>query len=453
MLGTYEKIIEYIDEHINKEITAEDIAKSAGYSRRHLYTFFKANSGVPVMQYVRRRKIAAAASEISADMGKSMYDVALDYGYETPAGFYKAFQGIFGCSPSDYKKNNRRKGFMRKSIEELTNEIKVDPNNAELYAQRGFTYWNYFGTNQNELDKALADFSKAVELAPNWSAGYKGLAFVYKFMRQFDKSIASFDKAIEVEPRDAFMHIERGHICNDYGHYEKALESYTKALEIEEIDKNHCSIAHHCCAECYMALGKYDEAAKHVDKAIELLEYAKYPWQRYELRANLSKALGQHDKALQDYEKAAEFDTPLPWPYHTLALQYIGMGRYDDASAMLYKSMGKNPKSLVVLETIVSNCVHAGWYDKAVVYANEALEIARGLGTNIYRGWAYGHEARVHPHLHRNRALAYEALGEHGKAIADYEKALELAPLSSDFVDSVLKELHERLENLRKRGK
>jgi GNAT superfamily N-acetyltransferase len=81
------------------------------------------------MEYVRNKKIYAAAHEIYT--GRKLYDVALDFGYETPAGFYKAFQTVFGCAPSEYKNNNqnyktRRNIFMNiasvKTIEEL-NEI------------------------------------------------------------------------------------------------------------------------------------------------------------------------------------------------------------------------------------------------------------------------------------------------------------------------------------------
>ena len=449
MSGVYEKIIKYIDEHVNEEITVSDIAKFVGYSRQHLYTFFQANSDVPLMEYVRRRKLAKAAGELYSD--KKMYDIALDYGYETPAGFYKAFQNIFGCSPSDYK-NNRRNGFMkRKSIEELTNEIKLDPNNAELYAQRGFTYWRYFGTNENELYKALADFSKAVELAPNWSAGYKGLAFVYGNMRRYDESIASFDKAIEVEPTDLSAHIERAIVWQNSKQFDKAIEGYRKVIELAPDEADFLARAYRRRAECYTILGQHDKALQDLDKAVEFVEEANYPYQIYESRGNVYEALGQHDKALEDYEKAAEFDTPLPWPYQRLVWCYIPAGRHDDAAAMLEKALSKNPESLVVLESRVFNAVQAGWYDKAIEYANEAIEIAQGLDPNIYRGWAYGDERAAHPRLYRDRGLAYEALGEHDKAIADYEKVLELVP-AAGFEDSEVEQVRERFEKLRKNG-
>jgi hypothetical protein len=42
--------------------------------------------------------------------GRKLYEIALDYGFETPAGFYKAFMAVFGCTPSEYKNNIKKEG-------------------------------------------------------------------------------------------------------------------------------------------------------------------------------------------------------------------------------------------------------------------------------------------------------------------------------------------------------
>ena len=127
--AVYEKIVKYIDEHIKNEITLDEISRFAGYSQWHLYKIFKVYSPAPIMEYIRNKRLYAAANEIYT--GRKLYDVALDYGYETPAGFYKAFQRVFKRNPSEYKNNNqnyktRRNIFMNienvKTVEEL-NEL------------------------------------------------------------------------------------------------------------------------------------------------------------------------------------------------------------------------------------------------------------------------------------------------------------------------------------------
>ena len=60
---------------------------------------------MPVMQYITRRKLLHAIYEIGC--GNKIIDTALDYGFYTYAGFYKAFKREFGYSPRQFLKNNR----------------------------------------------------------------------------------------------------------------------------------------------------------------------------------------------------------------------------------------------------------------------------------------------------------------------------------------------------------
>ena len=62
--SAYEKIIKYIDEHIKNDITLDEISKFAGYSTWHLYKIFKIYSPSSVMEYIRNKRLYAAANEI-----------------------------------------------------------------------------------------------------------------------------------------------------------------------------------------------------------------------------------------------------------------------------------------------------------------------------------------------------------------------------------------------------
>ena len=122
MTAVYHKIIQYIDENIKDEVTISEIADVAGYSANHIYKIFKLYSSYSVMEYVRRKKLYSAANEMYT--GRKLYDIALDYGFETPAGFYKAFKSVFGCSPKEYKNLIMKEGVNMcidhvKNIEEL----------------------------------------------------------------------------------------------------------------------------------------------------------------------------------------------------------------------------------------------------------------------------------------------------------------------------------------------
>lgn len=107
----YRKIIQesidYIEDNLKTQITAVELSEQAGYSLFHYYRLFQASVGISVMQYILRRRLIHAVYEIRC--GHKRIDVILEYGFDTYAGFYKAFRREFGCTPSEFLKKNRAK--------------------------------------------------------------------------------------------------------------------------------------------------------------------------------------------------------------------------------------------------------------------------------------------------------------------------------------------------------
>lgn len=95
--------IEYIENNLCSELTAQELSEKAGFSLFHYYRLFTSTVGIPVMQYITRRRLLYAVYEMSKGMKKA--DAALLYGFDTYAGFYKAFLREFGCTPSFYLSN------------------------------------------------------------------------------------------------------------------------------------------------------------------------------------------------------------------------------------------------------------------------------------------------------------------------------------------------------------
>lgn len=96
------KSIEYIEAHIKEDISAQDVSAQIYVSPIHFQKGFQVMTGYSVAEYIRSRKLYLAALDLQSEEAKVM-DVALDYGYETPESFTKAFTRFHGCSPSAVK--------------------------------------------------------------------------------------------------------------------------------------------------------------------------------------------------------------------------------------------------------------------------------------------------------------------------------------------------------------
>ena len=100
-------IIDYIENNLRTEITASELAELAGYSVFHFYRVFQGMTGMPVMQYILRRKLLNAIYDIGS--GRKKTETVAEYGFDTYAGFYKAFVREMGYTPAGYLREFRTK--------------------------------------------------------------------------------------------------------------------------------------------------------------------------------------------------------------------------------------------------------------------------------------------------------------------------------------------------------
>lgn len=91
--------INYIEEHIENEIDMEKVASIAGCSSYHFQRMFAYMADVPLSEYIRRRRMSLAATELLNKKSK-VIDIALKYGYDSPTAFNRAFKNIHGVAPS-----------------------------------------------------------------------------------------------------------------------------------------------------------------------------------------------------------------------------------------------------------------------------------------------------------------------------------------------------------------
>ena len=93
--------LQYIEEHLKDDISLEALSGNAGYSKYHFCRVFKRETGIPVMDYARKRRLVHALADMGK--GKDMLGIALDYGFETQGGMIKAFRKVYGDTPGNYR--------------------------------------------------------------------------------------------------------------------------------------------------------------------------------------------------------------------------------------------------------------------------------------------------------------------------------------------------------------
>ena len=94
--------LQYIEEHLTDEIDYAQLGRIACCSAYHYQRMFAYMAGIPLSEYIRRRRMSLAAVELQGG-GAKIIDVAAKYGYSSPTAFNRAFQAVHGVAPSAVK--------------------------------------------------------------------------------------------------------------------------------------------------------------------------------------------------------------------------------------------------------------------------------------------------------------------------------------------------------------
>src|ERR1700761_1511864 len=93
-----QKALWYIESHLAKALTLEEISAVAGVSRFHLVRAFAAATGFSVMRYVRARRLTEAARALAGG-APDILSLALEADYGSHEAFTRAFRDHFGVTP------------------------------------------------------------------------------------------------------------------------------------------------------------------------------------------------------------------------------------------------------------------------------------------------------------------------------------------------------------------
>lgn len=254
-------------------------------------------------------------------------------------------------------------GRYQECIENASKALEVDPTEWLAYSDRAFckdfmgdfagaipdykmyidnsgdagaSYWYNLGLAQRKMedyDSAIASYTKALELDPEYYEAYINRGYVYRLQKKYSKALTDYSQALEFgEILTAYS--GRGDTYYESEEYNKAIEDYKKVLQINPSD------AH---AYCYISLS-YFELKKYQDsidaaEASHSIDAGCGGRQLLETEARSYYALKNYDQALVFINKA------LALGEYPLGLYYRGM---------IHQAAGKNQEAIQDLETFLS---------------------------------------------------------------------------------------------------
>lgn len=103
MIGTLNALVDRVEATRSDEIDIAGFAREHGTTEYHLRRMFSALAGMPLSEYVRRRRMTLAGAELAAG-ASGLLDVAVRHGYGSVEAFGRAFRAVHGIGPADARR-------------------------------------------------------------------------------------------------------------------------------------------------------------------------------------------------------------------------------------------------------------------------------------------------------------------------------------------------------------
>jgi AraC family transcriptional regulator len=103
MIAELNRLVESIESHLTDELDVAALALELGTTEYHLRRMFSSLAGMPLSEYIRRRRMTVAAAEVVG--GDEFLQIAARYGYGSTESFGRAFEAVHGVAPRIVRRN------------------------------------------------------------------------------------------------------------------------------------------------------------------------------------------------------------------------------------------------------------------------------------------------------------------------------------------------------------
>lgn len=99
-----EKAVDYIEAHLEDELTLDKIADALNYSKFYVARAFNEETGGTVYKYIQGRRMTMAAQKL-VKTDQPIIEIAYRAHYDSQQAFTLAFKQVYECTPKIYRKN------------------------------------------------------------------------------------------------------------------------------------------------------------------------------------------------------------------------------------------------------------------------------------------------------------------------------------------------------------
>ncbi len=169
--------IDYILQHIEDEVTLEDVAGYCHFSKYYFSRLFKEQTGESVYHFIKRVKLEQSAFRLKTEQNRRITEISADYGYSS-SNYSSAFRQHYRMSPIDFRRQSyvhsmahpffHHEKWQLESFEECSRKITVEeiPDYHVIYERRFGSYEDMsrdWGTFIEKYREYITDETRFIE--------------------------------------------------------------------------------------------------------------------------------------------------------------------------------------------------------------------------------------------------------------------------------------------------
>ncbi|XGB38463.1 MAG: tetratricopeptide repeat protein [Cyanobacteria bacterium LVE1205-1] len=199
-------------------------------------------------------------------------------------------------SASDYFDSGKKKynqGDFLGAISDYSEAIRIDPNYAKAYNNRGFAK-----DKLKDYQGAISDYSEAIRIDPNFAYAYNNRGNAKDELKDYKGAISDYSEAIRIDPNFAYAYNNRGIAKRKLKDYKGAISDYSEAIRIDPNDTDY----YYNRGNAKRKLKDYKGAISDYSEAIRIDPNNA---NAYNNRGDTYELLNENSKAIADFKNAA----------------------------------------------------------------------------------------------------------------------------------------------------
>jgi tetratricopeptide (TPR) repeat protein len=233
-------------------------------------------------------------------------------------------------------RSNYFRGEFSAALDESSEVIRIDPNNAEAFELRGDVW-----VGIKNYDRAIDNYDAAIKLKPDIARLYSRRAAAFDLMHNFRIAVRDYSDAVRLDPSIATL-IDRSEAYKKVRRYDLVIDDLTAALRINPVSAD----LYHRRGDAFSHNNAYGLAIADFNEAIRLRPEAMF----YLDRGNAYQLKGENDLAIADYNKAIVLNDRLALAYNNRGVALRDKGDRPRAFADFTKAAQLDPDLAIAVE-------------------------------------------------------------------------------------------------------